>query len=89
MDEEHQKRFEEMKQLFTEQISNTISDLDQLFYAICDASIIGFGAPLLKLHKGTNKMSFISANSRILTQAKLRFSTLMRECTAVTNSHRI
>ena len=45
--------------------------------------IFGIGAALLQSHKGTNKMNLISANSRLLTQAELRFSTLMRECTAI------
>ena len=31
----------------------------------------------------TNKMNLISANSRLFTQAELRLSTLMRECTAI------
>ena len=73
---EHQTRFEEIKKLLTEQISNTIPDPNQPFYAMCDASI------LLQSHSGTNKMNLISANSRLFTQAELRLSTLMRECTA-------
>ena len=44
---EHQKRFEEIKTLLTEQLSNTIPDPDQPFYAICDASNFGIGAALL------------------------------------------
>ena len=35
---EHQTRFEEIKKLLTEQISNTIPDPKQPFYAMCDAS---------------------------------------------------
>ena len=35
---EHQKQFEEIKTLLTEQISNTIPDADQPFYAILLAS---------------------------------------------------
>ena len=80
---EHQKRFEEIKTLLTEQISNTIPDLDQPFYAMCDTSNFGIGAALLQSHKRTNKMNLISAKSRLLTQAELRLSTLMRECTAI------
>ena len=38
---------------------------------------------LLTEHSGTNKMNPISANSRLFTQAELRLSTLMRECTAI------
>ena len=38
MDKKHQKRFEEIKTLLTEQISNTIPDPNQPFYAMCDAS---------------------------------------------------
>ena len=34
---EHQTRFEEIKKLLTEQISNTIPDTNQPFYAMCDA----------------------------------------------------
>ena len=80
---EHQTRFDEIKKLLTEQISNTIPDPDQPFYAMCDASNFGIGAALLQSHNGTNKMNLISANSRLFTQAELRLSTLMRECTAI------
>ena len=73
----------EIKKLLTEQISNTIPDPDQPFYAMCDASNFGIGAALLQSHNGTNKMNLISANSRLFTQAELRLSTLMRECTAI------
>ena len=41
---EHQTRFEEIKKLLTEQISNTIPDSNQPFYAMCDASNFGIGA---------------------------------------------
>ena len=41
------------------------------------------GAALLQSHSGTNKMNLILANSRLFTQAKLRLSALMRECTAI------
>ena len=80
---EHQARFEEIKKLLTEQMSNTIPDSNQPFYAMCDASNFGIGAALLQSHNGTNKMNLISANSRLFTQAELRISTLMRECTAI------
>ena len=50
---------------------------------MCDASIFGIGAALLQLHSGTKKMNLISANSRLFTQAQLRLSTVMRECTAI------
>ena len=80
---EHQARFEELKKLLTEQISNTIPDSNQPFYAVCDASKFGIGSALLQSRSGTNKMSLISANSRLFTQAELRLSTLMRECTAM------
>ena len=50
---------------------------------MCDASIFGIGAALLQSHSGTNKMNLISANSQLFTQAELRLSTLMRECTAI------
>ena len=80
---EHQTRFEEIKKLLTVQIPNTIPDPNQPFYAMCDASNFGIGAALRQSHSGTNKMNLISANSRLFTQAKLRLSTLMRECTAI------
>ena len=80
---EHQRRFEKFKTLLSEQISNTIPDPDQQFYAMCDASNFGIGASLLQSHNGTNKMNLIAANSRLFTQAELRLSTLMRECTAI------
>ena len=80
---EHQNRFEEIKKLLTEQISNTIPDPNQPFYAMCDASNFGIGATLLQSHSGTNKMNLMSANSRLFTQAELRLSTLMREWTAI------
>ena len=80
---EHQPRFDETKLLLTEQKSNTIPDPNQPFYAMCDASIFGIGAAFLQSHSETNKLNLISANSRLLTQAELRLSTLMRECTAI------
>ena len=80
---EHQTRFEEIKKLLTEQISNTIPDPKQPFNAMCVASIFGIGAALLQAHSGTNKINLISANSQLFTQAELRLSTLMRECTAI------
>ena len=79
---EHQTRFEKIKKLLTEQISKTIPDPTHPFYAMCDASNFGIGAALLQSHSGTNKMNLTSANSRLFTQAELRLSTLMRECTA-------
>ena len=71
------------KKLLTEQISKTISDANQPFYAMCNASNFGIGAALMKSQNGSNKMNLISANSRLFTQAELRLSTLMRECTAI------
>ena len=50
---------------------------------MCDASNFGIGAELLQSLNGTNKLNLISANSRLLTQAELRLSTLLRECTAI------
>ena len=49
---EHQKRFEEIKTLLTEQLSNTIPDPDQPFYGMCDASIFAINAlnPVLHLN---------------------------------------
>ena len=80
---EHQTRFDENTNLLTEQISNTIPDPNQPFYAMCDTSNFGIGAALLQSHLGTFKMNLISANSRLFTQAEVRLSTLMRECTAI------
>ena len=71
------------KKHLTEQFSNTIPDPNQSFYAMYDASNFGIGAAFLQSHNGTKKMSLISANSRLFTQAELRLSTLMRECTAI------
>ena len=50
---------------------------------MCDASNFSIGAALLQSHSGTNKINLISAISRLFTQAELRLSTLMRECTAI------
>ena len=80
---EHQTQFDEIKKFLTEQISNTIPDPNQPFYARCDVSNFGIGAALLQSHNETNKINLISANSRLFTQAVLGFSTLMRECTAI------
>ena len=67
---EHQTRFEGIKKLLTEQISNTIPDPNQPFYAMCDASNFGIGAALLQSDNETNKMNLISANSRLFTEAE-------------------
>ena len=47
---EHQKRLEGIKTLLTEQLSITIPDLDQPFYAKCNASNFGIGTALLQSH---------------------------------------
>ena len=60
---EHETVFEEIKTLLIEQISYTIPDPDQPFYAMCDSSNFGIGAVLLQSHNGTNKKNLISANS--------------------------
>ena len=80
---EHQTRFEEIKKLLTDQISDTIPDPNQPFYATCDASNFGIGAALPQSHNETNKINLISANYRLITQAELRLSSLKRECTAM------
>ena len=80
---EHQTQFEEIKKLLAEQISNTIPDPNQPFYAMCDASNFGIGAALLQAHNGTNKINLISANSRLFIQDELGLSTRMSECTAI------
>ena len=55
---------------------------------MCDASNFGIGAALLQSHNGPNKIKLISTNSRIVLQAELRLSTLMRECIAIINTLR-
>ena len=80
---EHQTRFDEIKKLLTEQTLNTMPDPNQPFSAMCIVLNFGIGAALLQSHSGTNKMNLISANSRLFTQAELRVSTLMRECTGI------
>ena len=80
---EHQKRFEEIQTLLTEQLSNTIPNPDQPIYAMCDASNFDIGAAFLQSHNGTNQMNLISENSRLFTQAELRLFTLVRECIAI------
>ena len=77
-----QNKNKEKKTLLTEQISNTIPDPDQPFFAMCDPSIFRIGAVLLQSHSGTYKMNLNSVNSRPFIQAEPRLSTLMRECTA-------
>ena len=76
------------KKFLTEQISNLFPNPNQAFHAMCDASSFGIGAALLQSHNGTNKTNLISANSRLFTQAELRLSTLMIECTAIKNTLR-
>ena len=80
---ENQTRFEEINKYLAEQISNTIPDLNQPFFAISDASNFGIGAAFLQSHNGTNKMNLISANSRLFTKSEIRLYNLMRECTAI------
>ena len=53
------------------------------YMQMCDTSTFGIGASLLQFHNGTNKMNLMSAKFRLFTQAELRRSTLMRECTAI------
>ena len=66
-----------LKNLLTEQISNTIPDSDQPFCELCDASNFEIGAVFLQSHKGTNQMNFKWINLRI------RLSILMRKCTVI------
>ena len=68
---EHQKRFEVIKTLLTEQVSNTISDPDQPFYAMCDASNFGIGAALLKSHIGTKKLILFQQTQNFLHKLNL------------------
>ena len=64
---EHQKHFDKKANL-TEQISNTISDPDQPFYAMFDASNFGIGAALLQSHKGTNKSEAYISKIKIFSR---------------------
>ena len=77
------RKYLKKKTLLAEQLSNTMPDPDQPFYATCDTSNFGIGAALLQSHNGTNKLNLLLANSRLITQAELRLSTLMRECIAI------
>ena len=80
MDNRTSKAIRRDKTLLTEQLSNTMSNPDNSFYAMCDASNFGIGAALLQSHNGTNKTNLISAYSRLL---KPIFFTRMRESTAI------
>ena len=71
---------------FTEQISNTIPDSNQTFYAICEASKFGIDAAFLQSQKSTIKRNLISGNSRHFRREELRLSSLMRECRAIRNT---
>ena len=73
------------KTLLSDKISITIPNPNQPFYAMGYASNFAIGAALLQSHNG-KKTNLISANSRLVTQAELRLSTLMRESTAITNT---
>ena len=83
MDNRTSETIRRKKTLPTEQLSITIPDPDQPFYAMCNASNFVIGAALLQSHKGTNKMNIISANFRLFKQAEPKLSTLMRESTAI------
>ena len=83
MDITTSKTLRRKKILLTEQFANTFPDPDQPFYAMCDASNFGIGAALLQSLQGTNEKNLKSAISQPLTQAELRISTLMGECTAI------
>ena len=54
---EHQKPFNGVKILLTEQITNTIPNPDQSVYAMCNAPNFGIGAALLQSLKINNKMN--------------------------------
>ena len=83
MDITTSKTLRRKKLLLTEQFANTFPDPDQPFYAMCDASNFGIGAALLQSLQGTVETNHKSAISQPLTQAELRISTLMGECTAI------
>ena len=76
---DYQKRFDEIKTFLTEQLSNTKPGSNQ---PVC-LLIFGICAAVLHSFHGTKKVSLKSANSRIFTQAELRLSTLIRECTTI------
>ena len=67
---EHQKKIVEIKILLTEQISNTIPDPNQQFYAICDSSNFYNS---LQSHKGRNIMNILPPNSRVFLHANLDY----------------
>ena len=50
---------------------------------MCDASTFGILAALLQSHNVRNKMNLTSFMSRLITQAVVRLSTLMKECIAI------
>ena len=63
-----------MKKLLTEQISYTLPDPDQPFYARCDASNFGISAALLQSQNGTNKLNLISANTLMRKRTAVRYT---------------
>ena len=67
----HQKRFEEIKTVLTEQIPKIIPDPDQPFCAMCDASNFDIGAALLQSHSGTNKTIFFQQTQDYLHKLNL------------------
>ena len=77
MDNRTSKPIRRDKNSSHEQLANTTPDLNQPFFAMCDASNFGIDAALLQSHNETNKKKLISANSSLFTQAEIRLSTLM------------
>ena len=71
MDNRTPKTIWRKKNFLTEQISNTISDPDQPFYAMCDAFNFRIGAALLQTHKGTNKMNLFQQTQDYLHKPNL------------------
>ena len=54
--------------------------------SFCYVWRLRMGAALIHSQNGLNKMNLISAKSRLFTQAEIRVSSLLRECTAITNT---
>ena len=50
---------------------------------MCNASNFKIGATPLQANQDKNKVNFVSADLRLFTQAELKLSTFMRECTVM------
>ena len=83
----HQKKlhfslvFQDILKQILYQIRSNKKLIEEIFYARIHACNFGIAAALLQSHQGTNKKILISTSSKLITQAELRLSTLMRKCT--------